>query len=104
MLKTYQAQFQVNSVIKPLKCVYKLFFFTWVCGRNDGSVEQTVSEEEVSTQRTDLLHERHTAVHQQPVELNKQKQKSEPINHKPMTEGLLLMGKIKILTQSQNKK
>lgn len=39
---------------------------TWVCGRDDGSKKQAVSEEEVSVQLPHLLHQRHAAIHQQP--------------------------------------
>lgn len=39
---------------------------TWVSGRDDGSEEKAVGEEEVSVQLPHLLHQRHAAVHQQP--------------------------------------
>lgn len=39
---------------------------TWVCGRDDGSKEQAVGEEEVSAQLSHLLHQHHAAIHQQP--------------------------------------
>lgn len=41
---------------------------TWVRGRDDGSEKQAVGEEEVSFQLSNMLHQCHAAIHQQPEE------------------------------------
>ena len=40
---------------------------TWVSGGDDGAKEQAVGEEEVPSQLSHVLHQRHAAIHEQPA-------------------------------------
>lgn len=52
-----------NSIWK----VVQILRHTWISGWYDGTKEQAVSEEEVSSQLASMFHKHHAAIHQQAV-------------------------------------